>query len=241
MNILIIGAGAVGVSVARELLKSEHSISIVDKKPSAMRISSASDADWHLADACEVPALREAGAAEADIIVCATGDDKVNLVVSLLAKTEFGIARTIARVNNPRNEWLFTDAWGVDVTVSTPRIMASLVEDAVSDGSLTQVMRFHRSGASLWQVSVSAEAPVVGSAISDIELPAGVAINAIIRDGVPLTADADLIVDVDDQVLLIDGGDDVDMSALKNYFRPRPVAPAQDADGESAADSEGSR
>nr|WP_306471124.1 TrkA C-terminal domain-containing protein [Actinotignum schaalii] len=102
-------------------------------------------------------------------------------------------------------------------------------------------MRFHRSGASLWQVSVSAEAPVVGSAISDIELPAGVAINAIIRDGVPLTADADLIVDVDDQVLLIDGGDDVDMSALKNYFRPRPAAPAQDADGESAADSEGSK
>src|SRR3712207_9159284 len=79
--------------------------------------------------------LHEAGLAECDVVVAATGDDKVNLVVSLLAKTEYGVPRTVARVNNPKNEWMFDEAWGVDVVVSTPRIMTAPVGGAVSVGA----------------------------------------------------------------------------------------------------------
>ena len=87
-------------------------------QPTAMRVAQVPDADWLLADACELSTLTEAKVDECDVIVAATGDDKVNLVVSLLAKTEYGVPRVVARVNNPRNEWLFDDAWGVDVVVT---------------------------------------------------------------------------------------------------------------------------
>jgi trk system potassium uptake protein TrkA len=79
------------------------------------------------------------------VVIAATGDDKVNLVTSLLAKTEFGVPRTVARVNHPNNEWLFTEAWGVDVSVSTPRIMSALVEEAVSVGDLVRLFTFRRA------------------------------------------------------------------------------------------------
>ena len=80
-------------------------------------------------------------------MVGATGDDKANLVVSLLAKTEFSIRRVVARINHPANEWLYTEAWGVDVAVSTPRVLASLVEEAVEVGDVVQpVLPARRSG-----------------------------------------------------------------------------------------------
>ena len=69
------------------------------------------------------------------MVIAATGDDKVNLVVSLLAKTEYGVPRVVARVNHPKNEWLFNDSWGVDVAVSTPRLMSALVEEAVTSAT----------------------------------------------------------------------------------------------------------
>ena len=83
------------------------------------------DADWLFADACELAALEEAGVQTCDVVIAATGDDKANLAVGLLAKTEFGVPRVVARINDIRNEWLFTQAWGVDVAVSTPGAMVA--------------------------------------------------------------------------------------------------------------------
>ena len=102
-----------------------------------------------MADACEIAALHEAGLEHADVVVAATGDDKANLVVSLLAKTEFGVPRTVARVNNPKNEWMFDEAWGVDVAVSTPRLMTALVEEAVSVGDLVRIFQFQQGHATM--------------------------------------------------------------------------------------------
>ena len=111
---------------------------LIDQEPEAIKVAAVPDAEWLLADACEITTLEEAGLADCDVVVAATGDDKVNLVVSLLAKTEFGVPRTVARVNNPKNEWMFDEAWGVDVAVSTPRLMTALVEEAVSVGDLVR-------------------------------------------------------------------------------------------------------
>ena len=88
--------------------------------------------EWHIADACEVSSLREAGLERCDVIVAATGDDEDNLVISLLAKQEFAVPRVIARVNHPKNEWLFNENWGVDISVSTPHLITALVEEAVT-------------------------------------------------------------------------------------------------------------
>ncbi|MGO1591789.1 MAG: potassium channel family protein [Ancrocorticia sp.] len=221
MKVLIVGAGSVGRSIARELAKSKHEVTIVDLAPGAMKVASVSQADWILGDACELETLERAGAEQTDVVVAATGDDKANLVVSLLCKTEFGVERAIARINNPKNEWLFDESWGVDVAVSTPRIITSLVEDAVADGALIAVMTFQRSGASLMQVTLPDDAPVAGTPVSQIYLPATVMINAIVRDGVPFAADPDLTLEAGDQALLLCAeGAEADLDLVAELFTP---------------------
>ena len=191
MRIVIAGAGSVGRSIARELISHDHEVTLVDRSPEAMRIASVPDADWLLADACDVEALAQVGAGECDVVVAATGDDKANLVISLLSKTEYGVPRTVARVNNPKNEWLFDETWGVDVSVSTPRIMTALVEEAVSVGSLVSVFRFHQSGAFMHELTLPDDSPVVGELVSDVVLPPHTVLAAILRDYRPITPDGD--------------------------------------------------
>src|SRR5680860_180761 len=127
MRVAIAGAGAVGRSVARELLDNGHEVLLVDKDPRVIRSKSVADAEWLLADACELSSLAEASLNRCQVVVAATGDDKVNLVVSLLAKTEFAVPRIIARVNHPKTEWLFNESWGGDLAVSTPHLITCLL------------------------------------------------------------------------------------------------------------------
>ena len=120
MRVAIAGAGAVGRSIAQELMGNGHAVLLIDKDPAKVGVKELEDAEWLLGDACELENLENAKLEEYEVVIGATGDDKVNLVVSLLAKTEFSVRRVVARINHPGNEWLFTEAWGVDVAVSTP-------------------------------------------------------------------------------------------------------------------------
>lgn len=203
MKVLIAGAGSVGRSIARELSGMSHDVTLIDKEPTAMRVATVPNVEWQLADACDPNALIEAGIDDCDIVVAATGDDKSNLVTSMLSKLVYGVPRVIARVNNPRNEWLFNENWGVDVPVSTPRIMTSLVQEALSEGDLVRMTRFHRSGASMFQTHLPETAPVVGMTVGEIVLPPGAVLTAIVRDGIPLNAERDLTLETGDQVLII--------------------------------------
>src|SRR5918995_770444 len=124
-----------------------------------------------IADAVEGASLEEARLQDCDVVISATGDDKVNLVVSLLAKTEFAVRRVVARINNPDNEWLFTEAWGVDVAVSTPRVLVALVEEAVSVGDLVRLMTFRQGQANLLEITLPEGAPVIGHAVAEMRLP----------------------------------------------------------------------
>src|SRR6201996_9395852 len=114
MKVAIAGAGAVGRSVARELLDNDHDVSLIERNPAHIDVDAIKAAHWRLGDACEMSVLESMGLEEFDVVVAATGDDKANVVLSLLAKTEFAVPRVVARVNDPRNEWLFTEAWGVE-------------------------------------------------------------------------------------------------------------------------------
>ena len=203
MKIVITGAGSVGRSIARELISHGHEVTLMDRSPDAMRIASVPEADWQLADACDVDALAEAGAGECDVVVAATGDDKSNLVTSLLSKTEYGVPRTVARVNNPKNEWLFDETWGVDVAVSTPRIMTALVEEAVSVGSLVSVFTFHPSGAFMHELTLPDDSPVIGELVSDVELPPHTVLAAILRDYRPINPDGDERFERGDELLFL--------------------------------------
>ena len=183
MRVAIAGAGAVGRSIAGELLENGHEVLLVDKNPKSISVERVPRAEWLLADACEITALDEAALQRCNVVIAATGDDKVNLVVSLLAKTEYGVPRVVARVNNPKNEWLFNEAWGVDVAVSTPRLMSALVEEAVSVGDLVRLMRFSQGDANLVEFTLSADADVVGTRVSDVDWPEDTALVTIIREG----------------------------------------------------------
>ena len=112
------------------------------------------DADWLFADACEVATLEEAGAETCDVLIAATGDDKANLVVGLLAKSEFGVPRVVARINEISNEWLFTQAWGIDVAVSTPGAMVAGVEGAIDVGHLVRLMGLRQGQADLAKLTL---------------------------------------------------------------------------------------
>jgi trk system potassium uptake protein TrkA len=114
-------------------------------------------------------------------VVGATGDDKVNLVISLLAKTEFAVRRVVARINHPANEWLFTEAWGVDVAVSTPRVLAALVEEAVSVGDLVRLFTLREGQANLIEITLPDNTPCAGTAVRNLALPQDAALVAIVR------------------------------------------------------------
>src|SRR6202453_3797283 len=183
MRIAIAGAGAVGRSIAGELLENGHEVLLIDKDPTSIKVHSVPGAEWLLADACEISALDDASLERCNVVIAATGDDKANLVVSLLAKTEYGVPRVVARVNDPSNEWLFNESWGVDVAVSTPRLLSALVEEAVSVGDLVRLMTFGQSEASLVELTMPAEAPLVGQRVGSIEWPADTSLVAILREG----------------------------------------------------------
>ncbi|SFC35508.1 potassium channel family protein [Streptomyces aidingensis] len=203
MRVVIVGAGAVGRSVARELLENGHEVLLIDKSPHAVSVRRVPEAEWLLADACEITTLDEAALERCQVVIAASGDDKVNLVVSLLAKTEFGVPRVVARVNHPKNEWLFNESWGVDVAVSTPRLMSALVEEAVSVGDLVRLLRFSHGEASLVELTMPEEATLVGTRVGDVAWPPNTALVTIIRGSRVLIPDPDHVLSGGDELLFV--------------------------------------
>lgn len=203
MHVVIVGGGSVGSSIARELLSHGHDVVVVDATAEVIGRSNLRGAQWVVGDACDLDVLQRARAEEADVMVAATGDDKANLVVSLLARSEFGVPRTVGRVNNPKNEWLFDDAWGVDVAVSTPRLMTALVEEAVEIGDVVRLLSFQTGAATLSAYTVPREHPVVASTVSQVPWPPDVALVAILRDGVPIAPSVDDLLEGRDELFFI--------------------------------------
>jgi trk system potassium uptake protein TrkA len=203
MRVVIAGAGNVGRSIAGELVENGHEILLIDREPRAIKSDTLPQAEWLLADACELSSLEEAGIDTCDVAIAATGDDKANLVISLLCKTEFGVPRTVGRVNHPKNEWLFNEVWGVDVAVSTPRLMSALVEEAVTVGDLVQLMTFHEGSASLVEMVLPASSPCAGGRIGDVVWPGDVVLVAVIRDGRAQAPDPDGSLEAGDELLFV--------------------------------------
>jgi trk system potassium uptake protein len=203
MRVAIAGAGKVGKAIARELLANGHQILLIDRDPALARAGSLDGAETLVADACEITALQGARLAECQVVVAATGDDKVNLVVSLLAKTEFGVPRVVARVNHPKNEWMFDESWGVDVAVSTPRMLSALVEEAVSVGDLVRLFSFRQGDADLVEITLAPDSPVMGMRVGDLTWPVDSALVAIVRGPRVITPSADDLLDAGDELIFV--------------------------------------
>ncbi len=203
MRVAIAGAGNVGRSIAAELLENGHQVLLVDRDPRAIKAATVPQAEWLLADACELSSLEEAALEHCQVAIAATGDDKVNLVVSLLAKTEFGVPRVVARVNHPKNEWLFNESWGVDVAVSTPRLMSALVEEAVSVGDLVRLFTFRQGDANLVELTLPPDSAIAGTRVGAVPWPPDTALVTIIRGGHVHFPSADVALEGGDELLFV--------------------------------------
>ena len=207
MRVVIAGGGSVGKFIAEQLHKGGHEVLIIDNDPAVVRRALADrepeGVPWFQADACEVSKLAEADVDKADVMAAVTGDDEDNLVISLLAKQEFGVPRVVARVNNPKNEWMFTQMWGVDVAVSTPHLITALVEEAVSVGSFVRLLSFEGGKAKLAEVTLAPGTPAADKEIQELGLPRDSTVVAIIRNDRVVVPRGDSIIRVGDEVLVL--------------------------------------
>ena len=203
MRIAIAGSGKVGRALAKDLLSNGHQVLMIDSDPECLDRKDLAGAETLLGDVCEISVLEQADLPNVNILVATTGDDKVNLVVSLLAKTEFGVDRIVARVNHPKNEWLFDETWGVDVAVSTPQILVSLVEEAVSIGDLVKLFTFKKSGIDLVEVTLDIDSPIIGQRVGSVSWPIDTAPVAILRYGSVLVPTKDDTMEVGDELLFV--------------------------------------
>ena len=203
MKVAIAGAGAVGRSIARELVDNQHQVSLIERNPGHFDVDAIPAAQWLFGDACELSLLEAMGLEEYDVVIAATGDDKVNVVLSLLAKTEFAVPRVVARVNDPRNEWLFDNAWGVDVAVSTPRMLASLVEEAFAIGDVVRLMEFRKGNANLVEVTLPDDTPWGGRPVRKLELPRDTALVTILRGPRVIVPEPDQPLEGGDELLFV--------------------------------------
>ena len=145
-----------GRHLAADLMERGHDVTLIEQEPgpAAKAERSAKGVQVIMGDACELWVLEKASIQTADVMVAATGDDEDNLVISLLAKQEYSVPRVLARVNHPKNEWLFTEQWGVDAAVSPPHILTSMVEEAITVGDLVRIMPLERGRASLVELTL---------------------------------------------------------------------------------------
>lgn len=208
MKVAIAGAGAVGTFIAADLKEAGHEVLLLEADADVVaRKRDEVDVTWINVDACELSALRKHAIETVDVMVAATGDDEDNLVISLLAKQEFAVPRVVARVNNPKNHWLFNESWGVDVAVSTPHQLTAMVEEAVSVGTLVRLLQLGDGQAGLVEVTLAGNSPAAGKAISDMAIPRDSTVVAVVRERHVLVPRGETTLQAGDEVVILVTGD----------------------------------
>jgi trk system potassium uptake protein len=204
LRIAIAGAGNVGQYVAKDLLARGHEVTVIEQNKDLVEsLKEDLPVNWVVGDGCELYTLDAAVLSSCDVAVAATGDDEDNLVISLLAKQEFAVPRVVARVNHPDNEWLFTETWGVDVSVSTPHLLTSLVEEAVSVGDLVRLLRLEQGKVALLELTLADGSPADGKTIGQLKMPPDCTLVAIVRDRHVITPSVDTPLHAGDEVLAL--------------------------------------
>jgi len=207
VRVMIAGGGSVGTAIALDLVERhhdvlllEHDVDVAERLRSQLHGVTVANAD-----ACEYNSLAQHDLRSVDVVVAATGDDEDNLVVSWLAKQEFGVPRVIARINNSRNEWLFNHSWGVDVAVSTPALITSLVDEAVEVGAIINLMDLAHGKMRLIEVTLSASAPAVaeGVTLDELHLSDAVRVVAVVRADQPMVPQGSMRFVEHDHVILV--------------------------------------
>jgi trk system potassium uptake protein TrkA len=203
---VVTGAGNVGRHLAEDLAGRGHDVTLIEQDTAAAARAGRelpAAVTVVLGDACEPYVLEEAKVGEADAMVAATGDDEDNLVTSLLAKQEFAVPRVLARVNHSKNEWMFTEQWGVDAAVSPPHILTALVEEAVTVGDLVRLLKLERGQVTLVEVVLEPGSAAAGRPLYELRLPLDSAVVAIVREGHVVIPQPETVLTPGDEIMAI--------------------------------------
>lgn len=205
MNVVVVGGGKVGGYLASLLLAGGHQVKVVEIRPEeAGRLSRELPGNVVLGGSGTDPAVLEAaGIRRAAVAAAVTGADETNLVVTSLARFEFNVPRTIARVKNPRNAWMFTPEMGVDVALNQADLLAHLVAEEMSLGDMMTLLKLRKGRFSLVEEKVHPEAPAAGKALRELKLPGECVLVAILRKGQLLAPRGEIVLHPADEVLAV--------------------------------------
>jgi trk system potassium uptake protein TrkA len=204
MLAVIVGGGRGGSYLAQDLQAQGYQVKVVDRRPDVVaKLRQEIDGEVLCGDGCSPQILEQVGAAQAKLVVAMLHADEDNLVVCRLAKHQFHVPRVITRVNNPRNEWLYTKAWGVDVAISQVHLTAKVIEEEIGLGELVTLLKLNRGEAALVETRLPEGSPALGKAIRDLQLPADTVIVSIIRDGKLVIPRGDTCLQIGDEVLAV--------------------------------------
>ena len=209
MNVLIVGGGLTGSYLAGDLAREGQTVTVIEKREAQAERLRAELPGVRVVtgDGDEPTNLENAGIRTADVIVATTGEDEDNLVACLLARQEFGVRRTLARVNNPKNEWLFTRDMGVDVWVSQAHVMANLLREEMAALEMTVLLRLHEGDLAVVEDILQPGSRAAGRAVRDLMLPPSAVLIAVARDSRILLPHGDLVLQAGDRVLALTQSD----------------------------------
>lgn len=204
MKILIAGAGRLGEQAAHLLTATGHQVTVIDRDRT--RLTELAGEHFHRVvhgDACEPSILESAGALNTDLLLAATGEDEDNLVIALLAKRQFAVPRTLARVNDPDNDWLFDTRWGVDVALPGTSPLVSLIEEATGATDTVGLAHLAAAGVTLIETHIDEHSKAAGHTLTDLTLPSSTIVGAIVHKGQPSPPDPDHRLQPGDTILLV--------------------------------------
>ena len=217
MYVVIVGGGRTGSQLAEKLLESGHTVRLIDHRPNVLgRLKNELPTEVVVAgDGSSPAALEAAGIHHAQVLAAVTEEDEANLVIASLAKFEFNVLRVIARVNNPKNAWLFNPEMGVDVALNQADILATLIAEEMSLGDMMTLLQLRKGEYSVVEEKVHPEAVLVGKALKDIHLPPQCRFIAILRKGILIVPDGEAILSPMDEVIaLVHSSQVTNMAAL---------------------------
>lgn len=203
MYIVIAGGGKIGRFLAQRLSADKHTVAIIDKdKAVCDEIARDSDVLVINGDGCDLKCLEEAGISRANVVAAVTGDDEDNLVICQLAKERFNVGRTVARVNDPKNEHTFAEL-GVDIPIDATRIIAKIIEEEVSFADFVNLMSFNRGKLAIVRVDLPEDSPVIDKQVQDITLPPDSVLVSIIRGGEVVIPKGKTVLEAGDDIIAL--------------------------------------
>ncbi|OGO33493.1 MAG: potassium transporter TrkA [Chloroflexi bacterium RBG_16_57_11] len=205
MKVIIVGGGKTGAQLARQLLDENHHIRLIEIRTEVVeRLKQALPEQTVISgDGSSPNILEAAGIKQAQVLAAVTGEDEANLVITTLARFEFGIPRTIARVNNPKNTWLFTPEMGVDVGLNQTDILARLIAEEMSMGDMMTLLKLRRGEYSLVEEKLPVGSKILGVQLRDVSFPQTCVIAAVIRRGKVVIPRGDMVFEAGDEVLAV--------------------------------------